>query len=506
MPTVVSYARISKEEVGNKDNVEIQTAECRDYASERGWTVLHAFADNNITISQRSIKPREGFDKLFAAVQAGHINVVVITEPERLYRRPRELEDLIDVAEAGRPVKIVTTDGREFDLSTTNGKHDLRSHINNAAREADKISDRSKRKKLAHAREGRPSGGTRPFGYAPDLVTPLEPGGQLTWTVRRTTPEGEVEEVEVTFLPEAALVREAAERVLSGESLRSIANDWNHRGISTPTGGRWAPHVLKRLLLSPRIAGLREHLGHVLGLAKWRKILDPEQAELVRRILTDPSRTKVRFTGRSYQLTGLLFCGSCGVQLYGGLHTLRNGRKIRMYTCKRGPGFFGCGRVHQIGDPLDEVVSEAVLLRLDSPETHAVLRARAENDQEAGLFERLQADRTRLKQLADYLVDGTLEKPEYLIQKARLKERIEVTERALDRVASKRTLVSIPPAGQVRPMWEKASTDRRRSVIAAIVEKVILHPSGRGVRRVWPKPDGDGWEVDPSKIEILWRP
>jgi site-specific DNA recombinase len=69
--------------------------------------------------------------------------VIVVTEPERLYRRPRELEDLIDIAEAGQPVRILCTDGREFDLATTSGKHDLCSHVYNAAREADKISDRT---------------------------------------------------------------------------------------------------------------------------------------------------------------------------------------------------------------------------------------------------------------------------------------------------------------------------------------------------------------------------
>jgi site-specific DNA recombinase len=123
--TVVSYARISKEEVGNKDNCEIQTTEGREYAADRGWSITRAFVDNNISISRRSTKPRESFEQMFAAIKAGQIDIVVVTEPERLYRRPRELEDLIDIAEAGQPIKIACTDGREFDLGTTSGKHDL---------------------------------------------------------------------------------------------------------------------------------------------------------------------------------------------------------------------------------------------------------------------------------------------------------------------------------------------------------------------------------------------
>jgi len=168
-------------------------------------------------------------------------------EVERLYRRPRDLEDLIDIAEAGQPIKIVCTDGREFDLGTTSGKHDLRAHVNNAAREADKIADRSRRKKLDHAREGRPSGGTRPFGFAPDLVS-----------IRAD---------------EAALIRQAADRLVAGDSLRAIVAGWNRDGITTPTGRPWAPHTLKRLLLSPRLRGLRQYQGAILGPALWPAIL-----------------------------------------------------------------------------------------------------------------------------------------------------------------------------------------------------------------------------------------
>src|SRR6266508_2089441 len=259
--TVVSYARISKEEVGNKDNCEIQTAECREYAADRGWLITRAFVDNNISISRRSTKPRESFGQMFAAIKAGQIDIVVVTEPERLYRRPRELEDLIDIAEAGQPIKIA---------------------------------DRSRRKKLAHAREGRPSGGTRPFGFAPDLVS-----------IRAD---------------EAALIRQAADRLVAGDALRASVAGWNRAGITTPTARPWAHHTLKRLLLSPRIQGLRQHQGAILGPALWPAILDGEQAELVARLLTSPDRaSRSRFTGRSYLLTSILECGACHARLYGGM-------------------------------------------------------------------------------------------------------------------------------------------------------------------------------------------
>ena len=72
-------------------------------------------------------------------------------------------------------------------------------------------------------------------------------------------------------------VREAVSPVLRGESLRGIAFDFNKRGIK-PAGGKkngeskidkWQGPTLRRVLISPRIAGLREHNGEVVGKAVW---------------------------------------------------------------------------------------------------------------------------------------------------------------------------------------------------------------------------------------------
>jgi hypothetical protein len=62
---------------------------------------------------------------------------------------------------------------------------------------------------------------------------------------------------------------------LGGESLRSIAFDFNKRGIK-PAGGtkngeskidKWQGSILRRVLLSPRIAG--RTYGEVVGKAVW---------------------------------------------------------------------------------------------------------------------------------------------------------------------------------------------------------------------------------------------
>jgi site-specific DNA recombinase len=92
-------------------------------------------------------------------------------------------------------------------------------------------------------------GGSRPFGYKiirHDLGEELEPA-------------------------EKELIEEAASRVLRGESLRSIAMDWNERGVKAVGGGKWQGSMLRRVLMSPRIAGLKEHCREIVGEAKCQR-------------------------------------------------------------------------------------------------------------------------------------------------------------------------------------------------------------------------------------------
>jgi site-specific DNA recombinase len=112
--------------------------------------------------------------------------------------------------------------------------------------------------------------------------------------------------------------------VLRGESLRTIAFDFNKRGIK-PAGAKkngenkidkWQGCTLRRVLISPRIAGLREHNGEVVGKSVWPTIIDEATHDRRVGLLKDPSRRPLNY-GRSrlHPLTGLVYCGSCGGQL-----------------------------------------------------------------------------------------------------------------------------------------------------------------------------------------------
>src|SRR5262249_34932863 len=121
-----------------------------------------------------------------------------------------------------------------FDPVTGDGMMEARIRAAVDAEEVAKLKKRVRRKAEELASAGKiGGGGTRPFGYEEDRKT-----------IRKS---------------EAKLIRAAVDRVIGGESYFAVLRDWNERGIQSPAGLPWKLGTFKNMLLSPRIAGLRQH-------------------------------------------------------------------------------------------------------------------------------------------------------------------------------------------------------------------------------------------------------
>ncbi|WNV75919.1 zinc ribbon domain-containing protein [Geodermatophilus sp. DSM 44513] len=99
-----------------------------------------------------------------------------------------------------------------------------------------------------------------------------------------------------------------------------------------------------------------------------------------------------RRTPRRYVLSGLLRCGRCGGKLFASPR-----ENSRRYVCLSGPDHGGCGRLTVVAEPLEHLLTEAVLQRLDGPELSQLLTG---DTQAAELSEGLAADSEQLDQLA----------------------------------------------------------------------------------------------------------
>jgi site-specific DNA recombinase len=106
MTDAAIYVRISADQEALALGVERQEQDCRAKAAELGLDVVQVFSDNNISASRKGRKPRPGYSALIEAARAGKFTTVIAYSSSRLTRRPRELEDLIDLSEH-RQVRFV---------------------------------------------------------------------------------------------------------------------------------------------------------------------------------------------------------------------------------------------------------------------------------------------------------------------------------------------------------------------------------------------------------------
>ena len=110
--------RISRDMDGDRLGVQRQETACREYAAHNGLQVGGVLCDNDI--SAVSGKNRPAFRELLTRLREPGIDGVIVWHSDRLYRRGRDLEPIIDVVkETG--AKILTVQAGTIDLNTATG-------------------------------------------------------------------------------------------------------------------------------------------------------------------------------------------------------------------------------------------------------------------------------------------------------------------------------------------------------------------------------------------------
>ncbi|MCU1416802.1 MAG: hypothetical protein JWP32_976 [Schumannella sp.] len=457
MTQVAIYTRISLDSEGDALGVARQQQDCRDLAARDKLDVVAVFSDNDTGASTRSRKKsRPGYAEMLRRARAGEFSVIVAYSNSRLTRRPLELEELITLYEQ-HSVRFVTVVSGNDDLSTADGRMVARIKSSVDAAEAERTAERVARKHLESAREGRPVGGTRPFGW--------EVGGR------------------VLDEQESALIRAAAIDIIAGIGSYSIAKRWNDAGVTTSTGRPWKGSVLSRMLRSPRLAGWRIHQGQVaIGRdgqpvrGQWEPVLDQATFDaLVAALSPEDNRSRVpRKNARHYLLTGTLRCGVCGSIMYG------NAAKYPTYKCS--------DDVHVVAAsaaPVDELVTAVVLARLadielDTPKQEFAGAARLADVEES--IARLMASFTARELSAEVVFPAVAQLEEDRDQLRTQRKRLETAEAALD------------VSNVDQREWDLMGVDQRRAVIETLLAAVLVRPATRR-----------GNQFDPDRIEFVWH-
>lgn len=466
-PAVYAYLRISQDRSGTMGSIENQRVALAAHAHRHGLRIDDEFVDNDI--SAFGGRDRPGYRSLIDAVKRGP-SVILVWHVDRLYRRMRELEELLELVSA-HPLRLETVQGGGLDLNTHEGRLQAQMFVSIAQYESGHKADRI-RLASRRAAEAGAWHGPRRFGYQ------LQRPG-----------------VAVIDPVEAPVVRALVDRFLAGESLYSLTQWLNTWGVPPLHGGVWHTNTVRQLLAAPRIAGLRAYqprekgrpetiFRSVIGPGTWPAIITEEEYGRVCALLRHPGRTTTR-AGENL-LSGLARCGRCGSAL-----VIASSSGRRRYVCKKTPGFPERGGLSIEQTALDDTVTEAVLRRLAA--TPAPPRPGSEP---APLWEAVAAARARLDDLARDYGEGALERREFEVARTAARNKVEAAERALARSTRTAAVTRLPlgDLAALRVTWAGMSVGQRRAVVEALVEELVIRPAGAPSRT-----------LDLRRVHLRWR-
>ena len=474
------YCRISMDHTGHSAGVERQESECRALAERLGLTVTRVFVDNSI--SAYSGKPRPQYKRLLDLMRSGDIGTVLAFHQDRLQRSPVELEEYVDVSEAGH-VTTHTVLAGHIDLSTPAGRFNARI-IGAAARyEVEHMIERQRAAKLSAAKQGKYLGGQRPFGFEPQRTAIRE--------------------------NEAEMLRDMAHRIIDGYSFRTVAVDLNRRGITTQHGKEWNALKVRNVLTRPINAGIVLHHGVEYDAQTPAILTRDEWTQLNAAIRANRQRSNHPGTFRKHLLSGFVFCGGCGARMYNKSKQQRDGSMKPQVWC---PGNnvntgmpSGCGKVSRMMDPILDLVTEAVMRRLDSPQlAEALERQKSADNPTRELGRHLRVLEARMSELTnDYYVTKLLSRDEFETMRQSTKAEITDTEKQIQEFTSTALLGGIDIGENVRTKWDAESIEWRRDVLGHLIERIYVHP--RGATAGYKVPTYKEWKFDVRLIDVRWK-
>lgn len=420
----------------------------RSYA-EHHWpgVPVKVYRDEGISASRGDVLP--GLDALRADAKVGLVEHVWAVEQSRLERR--EAEWFVLAAEldtAGIHELHTNRDGIVRVRSAVAG---IKAVIN--AEEIRKMRDRINDRLADNAAQGLPHGTPR-CGYRQTVNS----DGVRTFTI-----------VE----PEAALIREAADRLLDGWGLTTIARSMQERGIKGPRGGRVQARHVYNWLTSPTVAGYRVYRGEIVGRGNWEPILDEQTWQRARAKLA--GRSTGPSTGRKYLLTGgVSVCGGCGAPMRCAPRKLAGGTTPYLQCPPPVRGGKRCTGARMLD--VERFVLDALWGELDDPKFLAHLAADDHEQQRDDVIGQLSALDSRRSELAAMWAQGDLSGSEWSAARSALDGQ-ETTLRG--RLAAIPASPVVADIGQARAAWPVMTLEEQREFLLMFIERVKVLPGRR---------------------------
>jgi len=464
---VAAYLRLS---VTNDDSVSIegQRALVHGEATRRGWPDPVLFVDEGISGSKDVRRPAR--DALEARLEAGEFRALIIKSVDRLARSTADFARI--VAACKRTGTDLVVSDLNVDTSTPGGGMVLDMLAALASFEAAMIGARVKGGNVEKLRQGRALAGPVPFHLR---NVPREGGGM----------------VRVIDEAKAPVAKEIVERLLAGESFRSLAIDLNERGIPGPRGAvrrageqerrasKWTSGTVRQIATNPALAGMSRRLGDVVRGEDGLPVLDPATAVIEvgtwQRLEAVVGGRSATFKPRTLDaerllLDGLAVCAGCGGRMH---RSSSHSGRYASYSCAKGVRGSCEARASIAAATLDDHVASLYLDGVGDEEVVEVIReiAPAVVQERALISADVVAVTARL---------ATAPASEI----GELATRLTDLRRREDALRDEEPLAVATGTGETyRARWERSDRAERRQMLADAVGSVRVS-KGRGLDRV----------------------
>jgi hypothetical protein len=212
-------------------------------------------------------------------------------------------------------------------------------------------------------------------------------------------------------------------------------------------------------------------------------------------LLDDPARSKVDTTARSYLLAGMIRCGHCGEHLHA-RPVMRKGHRYRRYACTTDKG--GCNKVGIGAQPLEDLITKAVMIRLDTAALSKVVAARrnaSKSKARTKAGDSVADIEQRLDDLAEMFAAGEISKSEWATARARLIVRLdEAKKREAEAIRKINMTDQLARPNVLRQEWPQMTLDRQRLVLNAIIERITIAATTKA-----------GNKFNPDRVDVKWR-
>lgn len=487
----VLYARVSSDDTRNEGrNLAGQLEMCREYALQRGWTVVAELAEDDRGASGASLDLPQ-LNRLLDMARSGELDVVVVREIDRFSRRLAK-QLIIEEELKRRGVRIEYVLGEYPDTPEGNLMKNVKASV--AEYEREKIAQRMTRGRRLIVKNGSIMlhGDKPPYGYRVS-----EDGKNL-----------------VIHEPEAQIVRLIFTWYAIGDEegqkfgSRKIAQILTERNIPTwedihgynskrRPSGNWSSGVIGRLLARKTYMGKWEYgrrKNNKMNPESYLLTLDvpaivtPELWKLAQsQKLVNKQRSR-RNTKRQYLLTSRIKCGVCGTRM-NGMGRPSRGKLYLYYYCNTKRGDYAVKKQCDNGtfraDHVDRLIWEWIRsLLIDTAALSDALdayRFKREEDMRP-LRERLEVadkllddNRRQLERLVDLYVRGDIPREILVDRKTRLMRTIESVENERERLAAQLDTST----------WSAEQVDNLKSFAAQVAEGLDeVDDNFQGRRRV----------------------